>query len=324
MVELYLVMTDYHLADIFTKALPRERFEFLLSRLDEHGGKKKPTTAKQPKPKPTKEKSSKPTLVPKPKATKEKPAKPFHAKQSQMGKVLKTRKGKSSLKLIGEEDLTQPEPEPEPEPEHQGERDEFGVERAIQMSLESFQAPSQAHVGGVAIRELIAEATRPLPVVENKDNQVNLEEKTTKLDQVQAGSDPGKTLESRPPPEQEFMEEDQAGPDLELPVDEHVILEEPLSSSGALSSMKNLDDAYTFRDQFLNDKSTKHEPGKLNIDSEVVSMVTVRIHQASSSVPSLSIPIIDLSPPKLVPATTQAPIFTATTKTTTTTLLLPC
>nr|GEW10158.1 retrovirus-related Pol polyprotein from transposon TNT 1-94 [Tanacetum cinerariifolium] len=32
-IELYFVMTDYKLADIFTKALPRERFEFLLPRL---------------------------------------------------------------------------------------------------------------------------------------------------------------------------------------------------------------------------------------------------------------------------------------------------
>ncbi|GKD26889.1 hypothetical protein Tco_1233103, partial [Tanacetum coccineum] len=32
-VELYFVMTDYHLSDIFTKALPRERFEFLLPHL---------------------------------------------------------------------------------------------------------------------------------------------------------------------------------------------------------------------------------------------------------------------------------------------------
>ncbi|GKE64856.1 hypothetical protein Tco_1519017 [Tanacetum coccineum] len=32
-VELYFVMTDYQLADIFTKALPRERFEFLFPRL---------------------------------------------------------------------------------------------------------------------------------------------------------------------------------------------------------------------------------------------------------------------------------------------------
>nr|GEW64133.1 putative Gag-Pol polyprotein [Tanacetum cinerariifolium] len=32
-VELYFVMTNYHLTDIFTKALPKERFEFLLLRL---------------------------------------------------------------------------------------------------------------------------------------------------------------------------------------------------------------------------------------------------------------------------------------------------
>ncbi|GKC69363.1 hypothetical protein Tco_1115246 [Tanacetum coccineum] len=32
-VELYFVTTDYQLAGIFTKALPRERFEFLLPRL---------------------------------------------------------------------------------------------------------------------------------------------------------------------------------------------------------------------------------------------------------------------------------------------------
>nr|GFC75633.1 hypothetical protein [Tanacetum cinerariifolium] len=166
---------------------------------------------------------------------------------------------------------------------------------------------------------------------------------------VEAGSDPGKTPESRPIPEQEFIEEDPAGPDpgvirvalagpnpeptyeefmanvyldvhgsLKLPVDEHVILEEPLRSSGILSSMKNLDDAYTFGDLFLNDKLIKYEPSKLNMDSEVVSMVMVPIHQASSSVPSLSTPIINLSPPKPVPATTHAPIFTTTTPTTTT------
>nr|GEY21142.1 copia protein [Tanacetum cinerariifolium] len=32
-VELYFMMTNYQLSDIFTKALPRERFEFLLPRL---------------------------------------------------------------------------------------------------------------------------------------------------------------------------------------------------------------------------------------------------------------------------------------------------
>ncbi|GJW72978.1 hypothetical protein Tco_0132348 [Tanacetum coccineum] len=90
-----------------------------------------------------------------------------------------------------------------------------------------------------------------------------------------------------------------------------------------LSPMKNLDDAYTIEDQFINDKATEDKPVKLNVESEVVFMVTVPIYQASSSVPPMSTPVIDLSPPKPAPSTTQAPIFTATTSTTTTTRPLP-
>ncbi|GKC61579.1 hypothetical protein Tco_1089177 [Tanacetum coccineum] len=167
-------------------------------------------------------------------------------------------------------------------------------------------------------------------------------------------NNPGKTPESRPLPDDDKIDEDQAGPNpgeslvalagpnpepthkefmadvypniyesLKFPADKHVILEDPLSSSGTLSSMKNLDDAYTIGDQFLNEKSTEDELGTLNVEAKVVSMVTVPIHQASSSVPPLSTPVIDLSPPKPIPSTTQAPIFTATTTTTTTTLPLP-
>ncbi|GKD95024.1 hypothetical protein Tco_1374861 [Tanacetum coccineum] len=122
---------------------------------------------------------------------------------------------------------------------------------------------------------------------------VVLEEKTFKLDEGQARSDPGKTPESRPPPKHEHMDEDQAGPNpgqshealaglnpkpmdddfnatvypkvhesLKHTTEEHVYLENPLSSSVTLSSMKNLDDAFTFDDQFLNDKPTEEEQGK--------------------------------------------------------------
>ncbi|GJR36115.1 hypothetical protein Tco_1211799 [Tanacetum coccineum] len=181
------------------------------------------------------------------------------------------------------------------------------VAKVRNMSLESFQAQGHAHVGGVAIQEPVAEAIRPLPVVEGKgkaivteeqaaqsllalhtpkrrsttdqfilqrrtpttdeastgpsaqplddtsaniirdspsladaetgarsdktssggdteivqitkelgedvEKQENVKEKTVELDQDQAGSDPGETLESRPQPEQVHMEEDQAGP----------------------------------------------------------------------------------------------------------------
>ncbi|GJU47349.1 hypothetical protein Tco_1204615 [Tanacetum coccineum] len=132
----------------------------------EQGGKKKPATAKQPKPKPAKEKSRKPAPAPKPKAT--------PLQKADKGKVTKVRNVKSSFQLVDEpdEEPTQPEPEPKPETEYQGEGEEYDVERAIQMSLESFHAQGQAHVGGVAICEPVAEATRPLPVVEGKGKAI--------------------------------------------------------------------------------------------------------------------------------------------------------
>nr|GEW09014.1 hypothetical protein [Tanacetum cinerariifolium] len=104
---------------------------------------------------------------------------------------------------------------------------------------------------------------------------------------------------------------------------EHVHLENPLISSGTLLSMKNLDDDFTFDDQVLNDKPTKEEPVKTTMETKAESMVIVSIHQASTLVPPLSTPIIDLSPPKPVSSPLQEPIIAATTKATTTTLQLP-
>nr|GEV02318.1 integrase, catalytic region, zinc finger, CCHC-type, peptidase aspartic, catalytic [Tanacetum cinerariifolium] len=49
---------------------------------------------------------------------------------------------------------------------------------------------------------------------EDVDNKVYLEEQTAKLDEGQARSDPGKTLESQPPPEDDKIDEDQTGSDL--------------------------------------------------------------------------------------------------------------
>ncbi|GKF03682.1 hypothetical protein Tco_0030605, partial [Tanacetum coccineum] len=87
-------------------------------------------------------------------------------------------------------------------------------------------------------------------------------------EQGQAGSDPGKTPESRPPPDDDKMDKDQARPD---PGESRVALD-PQISSETLSLMKNLNDAYIIGDQFLNDKSTEDEPRTLNVEVEVVSM----------------------------------------------------
>ncbi|GJQ99320.1 hypothetical protein Tco_0522305 [Tanacetum coccineum] len=161
--------------------------------------KKKSASTKQTKPKPAIKNSSKPAPAPKPKVTKEnpsmastaKPPKPKPAKEkstkatplqkASKGKVTKVRNVKSSFQLVDEpdEEPAQPEPEPEPEPEHHGDGEEYDVERAIQMSLESFQAEGHAHVGG-----------------DNVTEEVNLEDKTVEIDEGQAGSDPGKTPES--------------------------------------------------------------------------------------------------------------------------------
>ncbi|GJW65918.1 hypothetical protein Tco_0117802 [Tanacetum coccineum] len=102
------------------------------------------------------------------------------------------------------------------------------------------------------------------------------------MDEDHAGPDPGESRVALagPNPEpthEEFMANvyPNIHESLKFPSDEQVILEDPLSSSETLSSMKNLDDAYTIGDQFLNDKSTEDEPRTLNVDAEVVSMVTV-------------------------------------------------
>ncbi|GJR61501.1 hypothetical protein Tco_1503663 [Tanacetum coccineum] len=63
------------------------------------------------------------------------------------------------------------------------------------------------------------------------------------------------------------------------------------------------------------EKSNK-EPGKANVESEVESMVTIPIHQASLSTPQQSTPIIDLTTPKPISPPAQEPVFTATTATT--------
>nr|GFB85828.1 hypothetical protein [Tanacetum cinerariifolium] len=136
---------------------------------------------------------------------------------------------------------------------------------------------------------------------------------------LNARSDLGKTLESRPPPEHVLMEKDQAGPNPGQSSD----LENPLSSSGTLSSMRNLKDNFTFGDQFIEDEPTDEEPTKASVEAKAESMVTIPIHQASSIVPLLSTPVIDPTPLKPVSSLVQSPVIAITIEMKTTTLPLP-
>ncbi|GJT87939.1 hypothetical protein Tco_1069656 [Tanacetum coccineum] len=116
---------------------------------------------------------------------------------------------------------------------------------------------------------------------------------------------------------------------LKLTVDEQVIPEEPVSSTGTLSSLQHLAKDFSFGDQFLNDKPSEADNEKTTADTEAESMVSITIQQDTSIIPPMTSPVIDLVsrpdspnvhwPLPTTTTTTAAP----TTTTTTTTLPLP-
>ncbi|GKD42877.1 hypothetical protein Tco_1267522 [Tanacetum coccineum] len=116
---------------------------------------------------------------------------------------------------------------------------------------------------------------------------------------------------------------------LKLPTEDQVRLEEPASSAGTLSSLQNLDKELSFADLFLMEKSQEDEPEKTNTELEVQSMVSVPIHQDTSSGPLMTTLVIDLTVSQPVSTTIQASLptstttVTATATTTTTTTTLP-
>ncbi|GJY21792.1 hypothetical protein Tco_0394358, partial [Tanacetum coccineum] len=117
---------------------------------------------------------------------------------------------------------------------------------------------------------------------------------------------------------------------LKLTVDEQVIPEEPVSSTGTLSSLQHLAKDFSFGDQFLNDKPSEADNEKTTADTEAESMVSVTIQQDTSIIPPMTSPVIDLvtrpDSPNVhwpLPTTTTTTAAPTTTTTTTTTLPLP-
>ncbi|GJS51341.1 hypothetical protein Tco_0624703 [Tanacetum coccineum] len=110
---------------------------------------------------------------------------------------------------------------------------------------------------------------------------------------------------------------------LKLTVDEPVILEEPASSTGTLSSLQHLAKDFSFGDQFFNDKPSEASNEKTTADTEAESMVSVTIHQDTSVIPPMTSPVIDLvSVPDSPTVHRTLPTTTAATATTTTTTIL--
>ncbi|GKF08043.1 hypothetical protein Tco_0042267, partial [Tanacetum coccineum] len=119
---------------------------------------------------------------------------------------------------------------------------------------------------------------------------------------------------------------------LKLTVDDQVIPEELVSSTGTLSSLQHLAKEFSFGDQFLNDKPSEADNEKTTADTEAESMVSVTIQQDTSIIPPMTSPVIDLVsrpdspnvhwPLPTTTTTTAAPPPPPTT-TTTITLSLP-
>ncbi|GKB08680.1 hypothetical protein Tco_0836992 [Tanacetum coccineum] len=228
-------------------------------------------------------------------------------------------KEKSFFKLV-DEDEVQPAPEPHVDD------DEYNLQRGTQMSLEASQAHAtqdettgpSAQPEDASSAQMVCETLSHADAETGEDatNTVALEERTIELDEGQARSNTEQSHVALAGPNPEPMHGDflttiypKVHKSLKHTTEEHVHLENPPSSSETLSSMKNLEDNFTFGDQFINDKSQEDEPGKTTMETELESMVTIPIQQASSSIPLLSTLVIDLSPPKPMSPPFQEPII---------------
>nr|GEU73027.1 E-beta-farnesene synthase [Tanacetum cinerariifolium] len=319
--------------EVFGKPIPQELITEAIQNLEyyekylemvahkptaKEDGKKK-TTSKTEKPKqlaPTKQSKS----------MKEKPSKPNPSKKISNSKVMKVYKGKRSDHLVDEEDE-----ENEPTSKPQVEDDEYNLQRDLQklkkqsttdqyifqrwilVTQDASTGPSaQPHDDTSA--NMVRDTLSPADAETGTDTKKSNSEERIHMEEDQAGSNPRQSHVVFAGPNPEPMHEDfvatiypQVHKILKLTPEEQVHMENPPSSSGTLSFIKNVDVAFTFGDQFLNDKLTE-EPGKANMETEVESMVTIPIHQASSSAPPLSTPIINLTPPKPISLLTQEPV----------------
>nr|GEV61727.1 histone deacetylase 14 [Tanacetum cinerariifolium] len=105
---------------------------------------------------------------------------------------------------------------------------------------------------------------------------------------------------------------------LKLTVEEQVILEEPASSTGTLSSLQHLEKDLSFGNLFFNEKPSEADNEKTTAESKAESMVSVIIQQDTCAIPPMKTPIIDLTsrPDSL---NVHRPLQATATETTTTT-----
>ncbi|GJV88982.1 retrovirus-related pol polyprotein from transposon TNT 1-94 [Tanacetum coccineum] len=274
----------------------------------------------------------KPVKATKPKATKQsKPSAPraapesseasSPAKRPKAGKVIKKRMQKSSLQLVDEfVDKGVPGPLPPAvikEPET-GKFQPLSEKRTPTPIEPSGHEESSSLYAELGLTNSETESNDDVSPKINPEPQDEDQARPNPGKQVkgQAGSDPGDAADVQPQPSHVVH----AGPNLE-----HMDFEATDASSQ--QNPVHVDDDFTTTayPKFLAEKSLEDEPEKTNTEAEVQFMVTVPIHQDTSSVPLMSTPIIDLTVSQQAYTTVQAPLpsSTATVTAITTTTSLP-
>nr|GFA48878.1 hypothetical protein [Tanacetum cinerariifolium] len=237
----------------------------------------------------------------------------------------------------------------QPLPEVQGKRKEKVSDEQVSLDLLTLQtptkvSPAEQHIfqrrtpaptepSGHALSPSIYAKLGLTDSDTESDEEVPPVVKIGAQDEGQAGPNPGVLIEGQTgsnlsddaEPQPQSSPVVHAGPNLEHMDLEatDVILEEPASSTGTLSSLQHLAKDFIFGDQFFNDKPSEAENEKTTAETKAESMVSVTIQQDMSTIPPMTTPVIDLTSRPDSPNIHRPLQATATETTTTTTTTHP-
>nr|GEV86142.1 hypothetical protein [Tanacetum cinerariifolium] len=269
----------------------------------------KPTSSQPPKPTPTPTKSSKEVQGKKYKLVKETSNAPSATKQSKASNVAKKRKSKSPLKLVDE---FVDEGVPVKEPVYNDEEANF--QRTMELSIKKKNPADQ-----FIFYMRTPMTTGPSRNIKSPFLDAKLALADSEIDSDVPDISMAKDTEMEvtytvTPIHEEFtsLMYPNVQDNRKLPVEEQVILEEPTSSTGTLSSLHHLDKDFNFSDQFLNDKSSDVEKEKTHAEAEVESLATITIQQDTSFVPPMTFKVVDLPKPRPDDPNVHSPLSSTT------------
>nr|GEV37153.1 hypothetical protein [Tanacetum cinerariifolium] len=274
----------------------------------------KPASDPNAKPAPTR--PPKAVLEKKQKLVQETSDEPSPTKRSKGGLVRKIRKPMSSLKLVDE-----PSAEDVPVEEPAYNKEETNLQRALELSLKEHAEQTQG-LARLVVQEKgkkkVEQTAHDLLTLQTPKNKSHVDQfiyqrctpmlveasepaESPSLDAELALVDNLKAIDVSHLQNPEQLDKEfttTAYPNvlenLKLLSEDPVILEEPASSTGTLSSLYNLEKELSFTDQFFVEKKQEEEPGKTNAEAEVQSIVSIPIHQDTSLVPPITTSVIVL------------------------------